>query len=109
MNKELEITVEELQALQKKQDVFILDVREPEEYAAYNCGGYLIPLGELPDRLDEIDTSKPIVVHCKLGGRSQRAVEFLIASGIPARNLLGGIEAWLKSSNHSASPLVGEG
>lgn len=90
-----EISVEEFITLQKQQPIFILDVREPEEYEAVNMDGYLIPLAELEDRLDEIDQSKPIIVHCRSGMRSAKAVTILAMHGISATNLQGGIQAWL--------------
>ena len=76
----------------------LLDVREPDEYEAANLGGTLIPLGELPDRLDEIEGHKSderIVVHCRSGGRSGQAVQMMHASGFSnAVNLRGGLHAW---------------
>ncbi len=88
------ISVEEFMQLQAAQDVFLLDVREPHEYEQANMGGYLIPLGELADRINEIDTAKPIVVHCRSGARSAQAVQLLLEQGIEAKNLTGGINAW---------------
>lgn len=77
------------------QKPFILDVREPFEYQIANIGGTLIPLKELPQRLNEIDRNREIVVHCQLGGRSQRAAEFLAQQGFAkVSNLAGGITAW---------------
>jgi molybdopterin/thiamine biosynthesis adenylyltransferase/rhodanese-related sulfurtransferase len=77
------------------EDVFILDVREPWEYQIAQIGGHLIPLGELPNRLGELDSSREIVVQCKSGGRSQRAAEFLAQNGFKKlHNLAGGITAW---------------
>ncbi|MDT7857153.1 molybdopterin-synthase adenylyltransferase MoeB [Rubrivirga sp. S365] len=76
---------------------FILDVREADEYEGANIGGALIPLGELPDRIDEIreHQNEDVVVHCRSGGRSAKAVEYLRANGFPnAVNLKGGIHAW---------------
>ncbi len=91
-----EITPEELkQKLDRGEDVFVLDVREPHEYQICNLGGYLIPLGELPKRVNELDTSREIVAHCKMGGRSAKAVDFLRQAGFTkVRNLTGGIAAW---------------
>ncbi|MGA9365485.1 MAG: molybdopterin-synthase adenylyltransferase MoeB [Bacteroidota bacterium] len=91
-----EITPEELKAkLDRKDDVFILDVREPHEVEICNIGGYLIPLGELPNRMNELDSSKEIVAYCHTGRRSQRAVDFLREAGFKKiKNLVGGIEAW---------------
>ncbi len=76
-------------------DVFLLDVREPFEYQIAQIGGHLIPLNDLPDRVDELDPAKEIVVQCKSGGRSQRAAEFLAKNGFAKlHNLAGGITAW---------------
>lgn len=91
-----EITVEELKVrLSRGDDLFILDVREPQEYEICNMGGYLIPVNDLPKRVHELDTSREIVVHCKLGNRSARATEFLRQAGFrKVKNLVGGIDAW---------------
>ena len=93
-----EITVEELkQRLDAKEDLFILDVREPHEYKICNLNGHLVPLGDLPKRISELDPAKnkEMVVHCRSGGRSAKAVEFLQKAGFSkAKNLKGGILAW---------------
>ncbi|MCD6039701.1 MAG: Sulfur carrier protein adenylyltransferase ThiF [Gammaproteobacteria bacterium] len=93
-----EISVQELETLKKaKADIFILDVRNANEYAICNLAGHLIPLNELPSRLNELNTTQTIVVHCHAGGRSRQATEFLIAQGFKdVRNLRGGITAWAK-------------
>ena len=73
----------------------VLDVREPHEYARAHIGGTLIPLNDLPQRLHELDRAQEIVVHCKMGGRSQKAAEFLAQAGFTRlHNLAGGIQAW---------------
>jgi len=73
----------------------LLDVREPMEFNLTRLGGaVLVPLGELPARVGELDPTKPMVVYCHHGIRSVRAVEFLRAAGLRARNLKGGIAAW---------------
>src|SRR3954467_3937683 len=91
-----EIQVEELKRrLDAKDDLFVLDVREPHEYQICNIGGYLIPLNDLPKRVNELDSSREIVVHCKMGGRSAKAVAFLQQAGFSKiHNLAGGITAW---------------
>ena len=91
-----EIQVEDLKKrLDAKDDVFVLDVREPHEYQICNLGGHLIPLGDLSKRVSELDSSREIVVHCKMGGRSAKAVEFLQQAGFAkVKNLAGGITAW---------------
>jgi sulfur-carrier protein adenylyltransferase/sulfurtransferase len=90
------ITVEELKKkLDAKADVFVLDVREPHEYQICNLGGYLIPVGDLPKRVGELDANREIIAHCKMGGRSAKAVNFLRRSGFQkVYNLTGGILAW---------------
>ena len=68
-----EIQVEELKRrLDAKEDLFVLDVREPHEYQICNLGGYLIPLNDLPKRVNELDSSREIVVHCKMGAAAPR-------------------------------------
>jgi adenylyltransferase/sulfurtransferase len=91
-----DITVEELKkCLDRGDDLFVLDVREPHEYQICNIGGYLIPLNDLPKRVSELDSSREIVVHCKMGGRSAKAADFLRQSGFTkVHNLTGGINAW---------------
>jgi adenylyltransferase/sulfurtransferase len=77
------------------EDIFVLDVREPHEYQICNLHGHLIPLGDLPQRVHELDSSSEIVVHCKSGARSAKAVDFLRQSGfMRVSNLTGGILAW---------------
>src|SRR5438067_3943048 len=91
-----EIQVEELKKrLDRGDDIYVLDVREPHEYDICNIGGHLIPLGELPNRVNELDTSKEIVAHCRSGMRSAKAVDFLRQAGFKkVHNLAGGILAW---------------
>ncbi len=76
-------------------DYFLLDVREPHEFQIANLNGYLIPLGDLEKRVNELDAGREIVVHCKSGARSQRAAEFLKKAGFnKVQNMAGGINAW---------------
>ncbi|HZU30662.1 MAG TPA: molybdopterin-synthase adenylyltransferase MoeB [Candidatus Angelobacter sp.] len=91
-----EISVEELkQRLDAKEDFVLLDVREPHEYNICNLNGVLIPLNDLPRRVNELDPNKEMVVHCRSGARSARAVGFLRQAGFTkAKNLAGGILAW---------------
>ena len=91
-----ETTVQELEALQNAgADFMILDVRNPDEFAICNLGGHLIPLAELPNRLNELNPEQQIIVHCHAGGRSRRATEYLILQGFrKVSNLRGGITAW---------------
>ncbi|MBV9626324.1 MAG: molybdopterin-synthase adenylyltransferase MoeB [Acidobacteria bacterium] len=91
-----DIQVEELKKrLDRGDDLFILDVREPHEYQICNLGGYLIPVGDLPMRVNELDSSREIVAHCRSGGRSAKAVNFLRQAGFKKiHNLAGGVLAW---------------
>ena len=90
------ITVEDLKRkLDAKDDIFILDVREPHEYQICHLNGYLIPVGDLPKRVNELDSSREIVAHCRSGVRSAKAVNFLRRAGFQkVYNLTGGILAW---------------
>jgi len=91
-----EIGARELKArLDRGDDIFILDVREPHEYQICNIKGHLIPLGELPRRVHELDSAREIVAHCKSGKRSAQAVDFLRQAGFrKIYNLHGGILSW---------------
>jgi adenylyltransferase/sulfurtransferase len=91
-----EVQVEELKRrLDAGEDIFVLDVREPHEYQICNINGYLIPLGDLPKRVHELDSSREIVAHCRSGVRSAKAVNFLRQAGFKkVHNLAGGILAW---------------
>jgi molybdopterin/thiamine biosynthesis adenylyltransferase/rhodanese-related sulfurtransferase len=91
-----EITATDLKARQDRGDkLFILDVREPHEYQICNLNGKLIPLGELPRRVNELDSSVEMVVHCRSGKRSADAIHFLQTAGFKKLwNLKGGVLAW---------------
>ena len=91
-----EITPRELKArLDRGDDLFLLDVREPQEYRICHLNGRLIPLGEIPQRVGELDRSREMVVYCRSGKRSADAVEFLQRAGFQKIwNLKGGILAW---------------
>ena len=91
-------TVEQLKTRLDRQDgVFLLDVREPQEYQICQIpGSTLIPLGELPKRLAELEGHDDMIVHCKSGVRSGKAVKLLHEAGFKkAKNLRGGILAWI--------------
>ena len=78
-------------------DGLLIDVREPHEHAVSRIdAALLIPLRDLPSRLADLPRDLEIIVHCKSGARSARAVKLLLESGFPhVRNLVGGIDAWL--------------
>lgn len=93
----LEVTVRQLAERQKKHEDFkLIDVREPHEAEIANLrGARLIPLGELPERLHELDSRDDLVVFCKTGARSMKAVQLLRDAGFSkVKNLRGGINAW---------------
>ena len=92
-----EITPAEVKKKMDAHEPFILiDVREPHEYQICRIpGSKLIPLGEVPKRMNELDSADEIVVHCKSGMRSAKAVDLLMKSGFrKIHNLKGGILAW---------------
>jgi rhodanese-related sulfurtransferase len=90
-----EIDVDALAELQAG-GATIIDVREPDEYdEAHVAGARLIPLGDVPERVDEIPDDGPVYVICKSGARSGRAAEWLIGQGIDATNVAGGTMAWI--------------
>jgi sulfur-carrier protein adenylyltransferase/sulfurtransferase len=93
-----EITATELkQRIDKGDDIQIIDVREPHEYEIGQIpNSKLIPLGQVLNRMNEIDPDRETVVHCKMGGRSAKAIDALQRSGFPGKlaNLKGGITAW---------------
>lgn len=87
------------------EDVAVLDVREPDEWAAGHVPGAVhVPLGELPDRADLVPSSGPVLVVCAVGGRSARATAFLARQGTDAVNLAGGMHAWAEAGR----PMVSE-
>jgi len=75
----------------------LLDVRQPWEYQEMHIpGAQLVPLGELPNRLDELDTNKPVIAYCRSGGRSSAASGIMAGQGFAeVYNLDGGIGAWM--------------
>jgi adenylyltransferase/sulfurtransferase len=93
-----EITAAELKRrMDAGEDIQLIDVRQPDEYAFAKIeGARLIPLGEVMKRMSELDENRETVVHCKMGGRSARAIEALQAAGYKGelKNLKGGITAW---------------
>ena len=93
------ITVEELKSrMDAGEKLNIIDVREPNEYAEFNIGGKLVPLGNiLSMQTDELEDYKDeeLIVHCKAGSRSAQASLFLETMGYSnIKNLVGGMQAW---------------
>ena len=92
-----DISVETLQQMRTaKQDFVLVDVRNPDEVAICEIAGSVkLPLPELPQRFKELPADKLIVLHCKMGGRSARALQFLRSQGYQQlKNVAGGINAW---------------
>ncbi|CAN5707002.1 hypothetical protein BH24ACI2_BH24ACI2_08770 [soil metagenome] len=93
-----EITATELkQKMDNNEDFQLIDVRQPDEYAFAKIeGAKLIPLGEIMKRMGEIDETKETIIHCKMGGRSAKAIEAMQKTGFKGdlKNLKGGITAW---------------
>lgn len=90
----------------------ILDVREDYEWAAGHVDGALhIPLDQLPGRLEELDPDEDLYVICRTGGRSFRAVQWLVGQGYSAFNVAGGMDMWYESgmplvSDNGLKPVV---
>jgi adenylyltransferase/sulfurtransferase len=97
-----EISVEELKAsLENKEKFQLIDVREPYEYKIANLGGTLIPVGDLESRIDEISSTDRVILHCRSGARSAKAIEKLTQMGFHnLYNLKGGILEWADKIDH---------
>ncbi|MCP9291353.1 rhodanese-like domain-containing protein [Gracilimonas sediminicola] len=93
-----EVTVQELkEKRESNEDFFLLDVREDVEYLVSNLDGEHIPLGQLENRMKEIEDKKSeeVIVMCRSGGRSSKAVSYLENNGFEkVANLKGGMKAW---------------
>ena len=91
-----DISVEDLKQLRDAgADFVLIDVREPQEVAVSHLDGIHVPLGQLAGRLGEFDRDAHVVVHCRSGGRSAKAVEVMRGAGFSnAWNVQGGLLAW---------------
>ena len=91
-----DVDVDTVASLLGNEDVLILDVREQHEYDEGHIPGVvLIPVGEVPVRLDEIPMDKPVIVTCRSGNRSNQVAEFLRENGYTrVHNMTGGVKAW---------------
>ncbi|SJZ38093.1 rhodanese-like domain-containing protein [Sediminibacterium ginsengisoli] len=96
------ITPRQLHTLlqQDTSSLLLIDVREPEEHAAYNIGGILLPLGEIINHTDQIPADKTVVLYCRKGIRSMIAIQRLEEKKGYTNlvNLSGGMDAWQKAS-----------
>lgn len=90
------VTPKELkQQLDRGEEILLIDVREQNEREICQIGGTLIPLAEVPSRMSEIPRDGAVVVYCRSGGRSGRAIEFLEGQGYTNLvNLAGGVLRW---------------
>lgn len=89
-----EIDVRDLEAVHDEAE--IIDVREPDEYVAGHVpGARLVPMGQLPSRVEEVPRDKRVYVVCASGNRSGVMVDFLRAQGVDAVNVAGGTKAWM--------------
>jgi rhodanese-related sulfurtransferase len=100
-----DITVQELsERLKNNEDLIIIDVREPFEHDMANIGGNLIPLGDLPNQLEQIEEFKDreIIVYCRSGARSGSACQYLRGQGFTnVRNMIGGMGQWVREIDPS--------
>lgn len=94
-----QVSAEEvLERIESGEDLFLVDVREEEEHADFNIGGKLLPLTELMEHLDEIPKDREVIIYCKLGVRSQIAIQRLEQKGFSNLvNLTGGINRLKKN------------
>ncbi len=94
-----EIGIDELVVAQSK-GVPILDVRNPDEYERFHLpGAQLIPLPDVPERIEEVPEDETVYVICGSGARSGRAVEFLNRQGLDTVNVRGGYKAWIEAGH----------
>jgi rhodanese-related sulfurtransferase len=90
-----ETTMDPRETYDRRDELLLLDVREPHEWDAGHIAGALhIPMGELNDRQDEIDQDRTIVAVCRSGARSGRVAAALSQAGYDVHNLEGGMQAW---------------
>jgi adenylyltransferase/sulfurtransferase len=93
-----EITVLELKRMRDQGESYqLIDVREPHEYESANIGGELIPMGSVPEKLEQLRKDIPLIIQCRSGARSGNVTQFLEKQGFQnAFNLKGGILAWIE-------------
>ncbi|MGB1247498.1 MAG: rhodanese-like domain-containing protein [Chitinophagales bacterium] len=98
------VTVQELKAMRDNNEDFqLIDVREEYEYEICNIEGLFLPLGDIPENIDKINTDKKVIIQCRSGARSARAIEWLEQTqGLEnLYNLTGGIMAWREEIDNS--------
>lgn len=102
-----ELTPEEVKSLMEKEEIVLLDVRSPAEHGETAIpNSVLIPLEQLPFRMDELPKDKKIVVYCRSGNRSGMATYILRSKGYEAYNMTGGIINWpYEKEGKTVSPI----
>lgn len=89
----------------RRDEVQVLDVREPDEWAAGRIdGAHHVPLGELADRTGELDRDRPVVTVCRSGGRAGKATELLTAAGLDVHTMDGGMNRWAEEGLPVTTP-----
>ena len=92
-----EISATEL-AERRDAGALVVDVRQPDEYEeAHVPGAVLIPMDEMPERVDDIPMDEPVYIVCQTGARSERVAEWLLRQGYDATNVVGGTSAWMRA------------
>ena len=105
MSETVQIPTIEVDAVASRADAVLLDVREPGEWLAGHAPSTVnIPMGEVPSRLDAIDSARTIICICRSGNRSGRVTAFLRAQGVDAINMTGGMQAW----SLAGLPVIGD-
>lgn len=96
LNLPVNVDAATVEKVRQRDDVVVLDVREDWEYAEGHIpGAVLVPLGQIPDRLDEIPQDKTVIAVCRSGNRSNQATQFLQQQGFTnIHNMQGGMQAW---------------
>jgi rhodanese-related sulfurtransferase len=93
-----EIDVDTLDSYRVAGAPVLIDVRQPDEYEeGHVAGSVLIPMDELPERIDDIPMDEPVYMICRTGARSDRAAQWLLRQGYDATNVAGGTVAWVQS------------
>lgn len=99
-----EISIDQLAGKLQQEETFLVDVREPNEFAEVRVPGALsVPMGRLPDALADADRDIPVYVICASGNRSSAMTDVLIGAGFEAYNIAGGTKAWINAGHPTES------
>jgi rhodanese-related sulfurtransferase len=97
-----EIDVETLDSYRASGEPVMIDVRQPDEYHdGHVPGAVLIPLDELPERVDDLPMDEPVYMVCETGVRSHHAAQWLLRQGYDATNVAGGTSAWVRAGKQT--------